>query len=102
MLSLLAMLLRLLFVISCRMPLNSLDNFLLSIANFVLYILRTVLIVPTVELLMVGVSSSLQMVRSVTRRTTALCTMPSGWGFYFREGLVYRPHSMCCSQDLPC
>lgn len=62
---LLSTLLRMLFVISSRRPFNSLDNFLVSIANFLLYIFRTVLLVPTVELLLIGVSTTLQKVKRV-------------------------------------
>lgn len=55
-------LLRLLYVVSCRLPFNSLDNFLVSLANFMLFIMRTVLFLPTIELLFVGQSTNMQRV----------------------------------------
>jgi hypothetical protein len=56
------MTMRLLFVISLRKSFNSLDNFIVSISNFLLFVLRTALLVPTLELLLVGVSSKMQQV----------------------------------------
>jgi hypothetical protein len=57
------MVIRLIYVINSRLPFNSLDNFIVSIVNFVLFILRTVYMIPFIILFLLGINPSLQTVK---------------------------------------